>query len=69
MPATFHAFHRDMGTMGLVSRFNEETENYDLYNNNKTLVYSLPSKTVWRGWEDKIREEVKAAAAIYNLFS
>jgi hypothetical protein len=67
MPATLLQFARDMSRLGLAYHFKDDDTGYDIYWSGR-VVYTLPSRTVWREWNGEVLAEVMAAVSMYEVF-
>lgn len=56
-----------MSRLGLAYHFRDDDNGYDIYSDG-VPVYNVHQSIVWRGWNDKVLEEVKTAVSIYNVF-
>lgn len=67
MPSTLLNFSRDMSRLGLAYHFRDDDNGYDIYYAGR-VVYSVPSRTVWREWREEALAEVVTAVNMYQMF-
>jgi hypothetical protein len=65
--ATFIRFHKFLVANHLRCCHDPDRGVYQL-SRNGTLVYSVPERIAWRGFDDRVEAEIKCAMNLYELF-
>jgi hypothetical protein len=69
VPATLLRFAQDMDRLGLAYHYRDDDHGgYDLYWEGQ-VVYSVPSRKVWREWGEEVLAEVVTAVNLHRTFS